>query len=322
MSFKACELSFLRLEDEEKAVKCFRSDVIEGLCRKEKALSSTYFYDTVGSDLYAKITELEEYYLTGCEMEIFKTQAKDIIDNHLKDLGKLSQTINVVDLGAGDGGKTKVLLQALVQANLNFQYIPIDISQRSMELLFKSFSHHFTETPIDIHGVVGNFSEAGEVEFLSTIKNSLNPGDLFMLGTDLRKDPRVTLQAYSDSLGVTREFNLNLLTRMNRELNMDFDRSKFIHYASYDPTKEAALSFLISTEAQTVSMKLDNASGGKGGHQNFEFQFEAYEAIHTETSRKYTVTSIHEKLESVGFEIEGTYYDSHCWFADSVAAVR
>ncbi|KAI0565165.1 Histidine-specific methyltransferase SAM-dependent [Gracilaria domingensis] len=304
-------------------------------------------YQCVWIDIYADITELEEYYLTGCEMEILRTQSAKIVKNHFKDLDG-SQTINIIELGAGDGRKIKVLLEVLIDAEVDFEYIPVDISRRAMELLFKSLGHHFEDKPINVHGIVGeyvecvqhvvsssnrktvvlflgsslgNFSEESEAEFLRTIRNSLKPGDLFMVGTDIKKDPRITLRAYSDSLGVTRDFNLNLLTRMNQELNMDFNRSKFIHYASYDPIHGAALSFLISTEAQTVSMKPENSTQGSDGSETLEFNFEAYEAIHTETSRKYTVSSIHKSLESAGFDVEETYFDSRRWFADSVAAV-
>lgn len=291
--------------------------------------------------------DLEEYYLTGCEMEILRTHSKAIVENHLGDVSD-SEIINVIELGAGDGRKTRVFLTALVIAGVKFEYIPIDISYRAMTLLGKSLEHHFERDALSVHGIVaeyiegiqfvvdsrprkslvlflgsslGNFSKSGGVAFLREIGSTLKQGDLFMIGTDLKKNPEMTLRAYSDSLGVTRKFNLNLLSRMNRELGTTFDLKKFKHYASYDPMDGTAVSYLISTEKQTVYMNTSGATGNGDEPERHEFVFEAYEAIHTESSRKYTVESMHSALNSIGFAVQETYYDSQHWFADTVAKV-
>lgn len=291
--------------------------------------------------------DLEEYYLTGCEMEILRTQSSTIIENHLGDVSD-SDIINVIELGAGDGRKTRVFLTALINAGVKFEYIPIDISHRAMTLLAKSLEHHFEEDNLSVHGVVaeyiegirfvvesrprkslvlflgssiGNFGQADGTAFLRQVGSTLKHEDLFIIGTDLKKNPEMTLRAYSDSLGVTRKFNMNLLSRMNRELGTTFDPKKFKHYASYNPMDGIAASYLVSTDNQTVHMNTSCETGNGAQVETHEFIFKAYEAIHTEYSCKYTAEGIHKTLNSVGFEVQQTYYDSQNWFADTVAQV-
>lgn len=301
--------------------------------------------------MYAKITELEEYYLTQKEKEIFEAHAEDIVKQFRSFNAR--EPVNIVELGAGDGRKTKILLQALMKQKVLFEYIPIDISRQAMADLFEAMGSVFKDQPLMVHGIVGdyvqavrhtvalhpnrrtivlfigssigNFSQGEAVEFLRELHANLNPKDLLLLGCDLQKDYEIMRRAYSDSLGVTRDFNLNLLTRMNRELHMNIKTANFQHFASYNPMRGAMESYLVSSKAHTVTMKPSAAceesghnSDSAGGHQ---FKFHRYEPIYLECSHKYTEQQVSEMLASAGFQMTAAYTDLEEWFLDSVAYV-
>lgn len=308
---------------------CFAEDVRQGLSAKAKYLSSKYFYDDHGSRLFRQIMELPEYYLTRSETEVFERRKKEIIEvfsaNH--------QSFDLIELGAGDGTKTAIMIDALLKKGIRFNYFPVDISAKALEMLTGKFETEFPQLSIKavhadyVQGLnllkakskqakivfflgsnIGNFTLETGIEFLKQIKSAVNKNDLLLIGFDLQKDPQIIRQAYNDAQGVTAAFNLNLLTRINRELGADFDINKFAHHPTYDEFDGAARSFLISREKQTVFIKALNS----------EFNFEKCEPIYMEISQKYNFTSINEIAEKSGFEVVQNFLDDNCYFTDSL----
>ncbi len=309
----------------------FASEVLVGLSKTPKRLSSRYFYDERGSRLFQKIMDLPEYYLTACEFEILRSQ-KEVFSAYI---GR--EPFNLVELGAGDGRKTSILLEHFLEEKFTFQYIPIDISEASMRTLTNLLNAKFPELICD--GIVaeyfnglkwlnkmdarrnmvlflgsnlGNFDKAHARAFLHNLWNALNNGDFTVVGFDLKKDIGLMLKAYNDSEGITAEFNLNLLRRINRELGGNFDLKKFLFHSSYDVFTGAMESYLVSKEKQTVVIKDISQS----------FAFEAWEPIHTEYSYKYLESDIQELAAETGFVIEEQLHDSKKYFVDSIWRVQ
>jgi len=331
MSAKYQVLTHKDLDRVESLDQAFASDVLVGLSKIPKRLSSRYFYDKRGSRLFQKIMGLPEYYLTACEFDILKSQT-DVFSSLIE-----GESFNLVELGAGDGRKTSILLEHFLKMSCDFQYIPIDISEASMETLSSHLSDKFPE--LTSNGIVaeyfdglkwlnymnsqrnmvlflgsnlGNFDKAHSRAFLHNLWNALNDGDYVVIGFDLKKDIKLMLKAYNDSEGVTAEFNLNLLRRINRELGGNFDLSKFQFHSSYDVLSGAMESYLVSKEKQTVFIKEISQS----------FSFEAWESIHTEYSYKYLESDIQELAAETGFVIEQQLYDSRKYFVDSIWRVQ
>jgi len=309
----------------------FSSDVLVGLSRSPKELPSRYFYDEKGSRLFQKITELPEYYLTNCENEILNTQ-KNKISSLME-----GQVFNLVELGAGDGRKTSILISHFLKKKLKFKYIPIDISESAMNSLInfmnKKFSNLTTEGIVAEYfdGVkwlnqlnsnrnlvlflgsnLGNFNRINSNVFLHNLWNSLNSGDYVIIGFDLKKKIDIMLKAYNDSKGITSEFNLNLLHRINQELGGNFDLENFRHYASYDVFTGAMESYLVSLRQQTVFIKEIGQT----------FSFEPWEPIHTEYSYKYLESDVEKLAADTGFIIQEQLFDSKKYFLDSIWLVQ
>ncbi len=307
----------------------FADDVRTGLTSTPKRLSSKYFYDAKGDELFCSIMACPEYYLTDCEMEIFTTQSNAILDVALNG----STTIDVVELGPGDASKSVHLLRALTQRASDVSYYPVDISTNIIDILertlpeavpglqIKGRSGDFVEMVHAITGVsdhpklilflgstIGNLTFNESRAFFAALRSTMRKDDMLLVGFDLQKDPQTILAAYSDAQGVTRDFNLNLLTRMNSELGATFDESTFDHYPMYDPELGACKSFLVSSIAQTVHI----------ASLNLDVRFAAHECIHTEVSQKYTLEQI-ENFGSVGgFESVKIFTDSKGWFVDAL----
>ncbi|HEX8565440.1 MAG TPA: L-histidine N(alpha)-methyltransferase [Pyrinomonadaceae bacterium] len=313
----------------------FASDVLEGLSASPKFLSSKYFYDDEGSRLFQEIMKLPEYYLTGAEFEIFSTQAKEIYQafTDSENDGNEIKSFDLIELGAGDGTKTAVLIDYFLKRNADFTYIPIDISAEAQRRLTESFRAKFSglsvqaevgdyfeilETLKDVSrkpkillflgSNIGNFSRAESIEFFKNLSVVMDRKDLLFIGFDLQKDPRTILRAYDDSRGITARFNLNLLTRINRELGGDFNLENFSHYAVYRPVECAARSFLISRKRQTVCIAALNRS----------FEFKAWEPIFMEISQKYNLEMIDELASESGFRVIRNFFDSRNFYADSL----
>lgn len=309
----------------------FALDVLVGLSETRKALSSRHFYDSRGSELFRTITRLPEYYLSDCELEILQNQTERIVEN------AGSEPFNLVELGAGFGRKTKILLKHLNESGLDFSYVPIDISESAMKELVDSCSelfpnlrttglvseyfgglkwlnnrHQKRNFVIFLGSSIGNFTHAEARIFLRNLWSSLHADDLAMIGFDLKKDIELLLAAYNDSRGVTAEFNLNVLRRINDELGGDFDLSKFRHFGTYDVFSGAMESYLVSLEQQTVYIEAIGRT----------FEFAPWEPIHTEYSYKYLIEDIERLAAETGFSVEEHLFDSRKYFADSIWRTR
>jgi L-histidine N-alpha-methyltransferase len=309
----------------------FSTDVLIGLSQMPKRLSSRYFYDAKGSRLFQNIMDLPEYYLTSCEFEILHAKKKQIARF------LAGEPFHLIELGAGDGRKTRTLLEFFQTKDFKFQYIPIDISLSAMKILIRFLNEQFPS--LEARGLVadyfqglkwlnsvenkknfvlflgsniGNFDKAHARAFLHNLWHSLNNGDYVLIGFDLKKDIQTMRKAYDDSTGVTAQFNLNLLRRINRELGGNFDLKKFRFYSSYDVFSGAMESYLVSLQKQEVFIEQIGQS----------FFFEAWEPIHTEYSYKYLESDIVGLAAETGFAIEEQLYDSRKYFVDSIWRVK
>jgi len=307
----------------------FATDVLAGLSARPKHLSSKYFYDDEGSRLFQEIMKLPEYYLTGCELEIFERQADDIFKAFVNG----SNAFDLIELGAGDGTKTAVLISHFLARDADISYSPIDISQEALDALTTKFATEFPALRMDakqgdyfhilkslknsrglrkvlmfLGSNIGNFSRDQSVEFFCHLREVMNPNDLLFIGFDLEKDPHVIANAYDDAAGVTAAFNLNLLARINRELGADFDLDKFVHYANYRPIEGSARSYLISREKQEVHVAALKRN----------FQFEQWEAVFMEISQKYTIRMIEDLAADSGFAIKRNFFDGRNYYCDSL----
>jgi L-histidine N-alpha-methyltransferase len=311
----------------------FAADVLVGLSSFPKYLSSKYFYDDEGSRLFQQIMKLPEYYLTGCELEIFETQAGEIFQSFVNG----GSGFDLIELGAGDGTKTAVLIEHFLKKGADISYSPIDISQIALDHLTDKFRTAFPKLPMTpgqgdyfdtlrswkhsgdrrkvllfLGSNIGNYSREQSIDFFRSLRAVMNDDDLLFVGFDLQKDPHVIAAAYDDSQGVTARFNLNLLTRINRELGGNFDLDNFIHYANYRPNEGSARSFLISREVQTVHISAVNR----------DFQFDQWESIFMEISQKYNMRMIESLAVESGFEIKGNFFDRRRYYCDSLWRLR
>lgn len=308
----------------------FAQDVLKGLSASPKSIPSKYFYDDRGSKLFEEIMKLEEYYPTNCEWQIFRNHKQEILEA----LG--GKSFSLVDLGAGDAEKTKVLLHHFAEAKADFNYAPIDISKDILEKLLSNLeeelpaletqavvaeyfdaldwlskNHSRRKLVLFMGGNIGNFPKEAAIDFLRKMHEVLAPDDLLLIGIDLKKEPKKIVRAYDDSKGVTAAFNYNLLARINNELGGNFNLDQWRHYASYNPVTGAMESFLVSLRDQEVFI----------GELNKSFSFEAYEAVHTEYSYKYTRKEVAAMAEDSGFELI-TNYGCDIPFIDSLWRVR
>ncbi|MCE7056118.1 L-histidine N(alpha)-methyltransferase [Algoriphagus sp. AGSA1] len=305
----------------------FAQDVMLGLNSKPKTLPSKYFYDAKGDKLFQQIMALPEYYLTRKEYEILEGLHQEILANILA----LKKPFNLVELGAGDGLKTKILLRFLVNNKIAFSYYPVDFSGSVLEELEQSLAQELPGlevTPIQstyrdslrhqewengnpnlilfLGANIGNFGVEEAKNIVDHLRVGTKKGDQVLLGFDLKKNPQTILDAYHDAQGVTREFNLNLLDRINRELGGDFDLESFVHWPSYDPVSGECRSHLVSKKSQLVSIEALNQT----------FDFEAYECIFTEISKKYSFSEINALALSGGFQVIENFTDSEGYFSD------
>jgi len=307
----------------------FKNDINNGLSANEKALPSKYFYDKIGDALFVKIMNLPEYYLTRAEFDIFKNQTQAIIDA----LNIAPNTyFELIELGAGDGTKTKELLKVLSSKNYDFEYVPIDISTNALDQLesrltvelpavkvAKKQGDYFSvlenlknsnhpKVVLFLGSNIGNLTDTEAETFISNLSDSLNTKDKVLLGIDLIKPQHIVLPAYNDSSGVTKAFNFNLLHRINEELDANFIIDQFSHAPEYSETTGIAKSYIVSDKDQNVTI----------GALNKTFQFKTGEKIHTETSRKYNDTLLRSILENSELVITDKLLDSKKYFADYV----
>jgi len=290
----------------------FRQDVLAGLSMHRKSLPCRWLYDERGSELFEQITHLKEYYPTRVETGILRTNAAEIA-------AFVGKGATLIEYGAGAGIKTEILISALEAPRL---YVPVDISGDFLDQAVISLRHRFPtigiwpivadftgdfEIPAGIPSkgrsaffpgsTIGNLDYAETVSFLRRVHRHVGAKGTVVVGADLTKDIRILLAAYNDRQGVTAAFNLNLLARVNRELDGDFRLERFAHEARWNSGNSAVEMHLVSLEAQTVTV------------DGQRFDFEAGESIHTETSRKYTVSTLSAIVESAGWYIEEMWTD-------------
>jgi dimethylhistidine N-methyltransferase len=305
----------------------FARDVLEGLTRTPKSLPSKYFYDEEGSRLFRQIMELPEYYLTRCESEI--------LQNHRQELAGLlaGGRFNLVELGAGDGRKTKVLLEHFLDEELDFRYVPIDICEAAVKDLVGNLKQcwaHLSSVGLTaeyfeglrwlserkeqrnlvlfLGSNIGNFNQDEMRVFLHNVREALNEGDFLLIGFDLIKDVPLIEKAYNDSQGITAQFNLNLLRRINRELGGNFRPDRFRFFSQYDRFSGAVVSYLISGRKQIVEVERLNRS----------FTFEDGEPILTERSQKYLELEVVRLAQETGFAVVRQMKDQRGYFLDSL----
>ena len=305
----------------------FLKEVLEDLSKKPKRLNPKYFYDEAGDKLFQQIMNSKEYYPTNCELEIFQEKTEDlamVLKNGFDDF-------DLIEMGAGDATKSRYLLKELLRQKVTFTYMPIDISTTMIEHLESTLEDEIKGLKVEglngeyfemlkyvntisrkkkvilfLGGNIGNFEVAEANVFCRQLKSYLQPGDLVLIGFDLKKHPRIIRAAYNDKEGFTKEFNLNLLRRINRELGADFEIGQFEHYPSYDPATGECRSYLISLKDQVVHLN---------GHKII---FTKNEFISMEISQKYSLEETDQMALRSEFIPIKHFLDSKRWFLDAV----
>jgi L-histidine Nalpha-methyltransferase len=304
---------------------------LQGLSAQPKFLPSWLFYDAAGSQLFEAITRLPEYYLTSSEHAIFSRHAEEMIAATAGILDE--QPLSVVELGAGSASKTIVLLRALIARQERALYMPVDISEAALRWASKNVrsalptidvqpicSEITNENSLDlpeegrrlalyIGSSIGNFDPPDAADLLLWLRTQLQPGDALLLGTDMVKNAAPLLAAYNDAAGITAQFNKNVLARLNRELQANFDLMSFDHRAIWN------------AHASRMEMHLDSKCDQLVHMQALErsFAFRRGESIHTENSYKFQPDTVEDLLMRGGFQLERSWYDEHRWFGVHLA---
>jgi len=300
----------------------FADDVRSGLTSSPKGLHPKYFYDELGSQLFEAICRLPEYYLTRAESEILSRYADEAIK-------RVPSPVSLVELGSGSATKTRYLIEAIFRRQSELHYQPVDISPTALEASARDLldtytglritgyageyhssltsmrdnpgprSHHEKILALFLGSNIGNFTPAEAKAFLQDVRQIMKPGDGLLLGADLKKDPAKLVAGYDDVLGVTAAFNLNLLLRINRELNGEFDLSTFRHKAIYNEEQSRIEMHLVSTVRQSIPI---NSLG-------VDIEFCAGESIHTENSYKFDRTQLATMADSARFTLTESWRD-------------
>ncbi len=297
-------------------------EISYGLSRRKKFINPKFFYDKTGSALFEKICSQPEYYLTRIEMKILDAIASELPRFLVGDYA-------LVELGSGSSTKTRKLLQAISENQTELEYYPIDISeilrdsstrlhddfdnlkitgiidQYEPALEFVKSIHHLNKIIAFLGSSLGNFEPEAASKFLTRIRNCMRKGDLLLLGLDLIKDEKILKRAYNDSNGITARFNLNLLSRINREHDADFDLEKFEHYATYNKKFNRIEMYLRSKIKQNVNIS----------DLDLVLKFRKGELIQTEYSYKYNFRRIHQMAKKNGLRLLKMWTDSDNQFA-------
>jgi L-histidine Nalpha-methyltransferase len=312
----------------ESAAMPFADDVRAGLTARPKTLPPKYFYDELGSTLFEAICLLPEYYLTRAESEILTAHAAEIMN----EVGPA----RLIELGSGSAVKTRYLIEAGLHQRSALEYSAIDISPSALEATAKALSGEYPGLTVRSYegdyyeglrqlprdGVVtagrrqialalflgsniGNFDPPEALRFLRAIRSVLSSGDALLLGTDRKKDRAMLEAAYADALGVTAAFNLNILSRINRELGGHFDLHGFSHRAFYDEAAGRVEMHLVSQSTQRVAVDM----------LGLDVSFIAGETIWTESSYKFSNDDILRMAQESGFALERVWSDSQARFA-------
>ncbi|HLN20705.1 MAG TPA: L-histidine N(alpha)-methyltransferase [Bacteroidales bacterium] len=304
------------------------ADTLKGLTASPKHLFPKYFYDKRGSEIFGEITRMPGYYLTKAEKEIFDVYGKVIaskINSHMP--------LKLIELGSGDGLKTKILIGHLSAMNADLCFMPVDISKNANDEILESVKKEFpgvTIRPVTtdyfriagriepVRGTkqailflgsnIGNIEKREMNQFFGNISDIMMPGDNLLIGFDMKKSPSVIMKAYNDAHGITTRFNLNLLERLNREAGMNFVISMFEHHTSYDPVSGEVRSYIVSTMEHTVFSSVLGTS----------FQFREWEPVFMEMSKKFDFDEIYSLASSYGFSIIENFSDKREYFTDSL----
>jgi L-histidine N-alpha-methyltransferase len=300
------------------------AEVLNGLTAQPKTLSPWLFYDQAGSQLFEEITELPEYYVTRTERNILALHADEIVS-----AAAAGRDLSIIELGAGTATKTGLLLNAAVGLQGSVTYYPIDVSATALEeararleaelpevtvepivadytegMRQNSAAHFGRRLVLYIGSSIGNFSPADAMEVLRGVRSQLLPGDSLLLGTDMVKDTRLLLAAYDDAAGVTGRFNMNLLVRINRDLDANFNPQLFRHQARWNQQQSRIEMHLESLLAQKVSVRA----------LDLQVRFRLGETIHTENSYKFTDEQVLALLTRAGFKLRQQWSDAKGWF--------
>jgi L-histidine N-alpha-methyltransferase len=304
-----------------------RADVASGLTATPKHLPPKWFYDEAGSELFDKITRLEEYYPTEAERQALQSAVGEIVE--------LSGADTLVELGSGSSDKTRVLLDALDAAGRLQRYVPLDVSPSALREAARSLVERYPSLLIDavvgdfdrhlgliprpptsgrrmlafLGGTIGNYPPSPRRHLLADIAGALDPGETLLLGTDLVKDTARLVHAYDDDAGVTAAFNRNVLAVVNRELDADFDLSQFEHVARWNPAGEWIEMWLRSSSDQSVRVAA----------LDLEVVFAEGEEMLTEISAKFRRDGVEAELHTAGFELIGWWTDPQGDFALSLS---
>ena len=289
----------------DSAAQALRRDVRDGLAQTPKSLPPKWFYDSVGSDLFDQITRLPEYYPTRAEAQILRARSAEI--------AAASGADTLVELGSGTSEKTRMLLDALRDNGALRRFIPFDVDAGvlnaagsaigreypgiEIEAVCGDFEEHLGKIPrvgrrlvVFLGSTIGNLTPGPRTDFLSTLADTLQPGDSLLLGTDLVKDTGRLVRAYDDSAGVTAQFNRNVLAVVNRELDADFDLDAFEHVAKWNADEERIEMWLRAATAQRVRVaRLD-----------MTVDFAAGEEMLTEVSCKFRSDGVAAELATAG----------------------
>ena len=301
-------------------------EVREGLAATPKHLPCKLLYDEIGSALFEAITELPEYYLTRTERDILETYAAEIVE-------QAGPGLTLVELGAGTATKTSVLIEELLRRQPRALFYPIDVSPSALSEGARQLGERFPGLRVNpiladytggvpalsrilgrklvlyIGSSIGNFEPCQSIQMLRRIRRSLRSGDALLLGADYAKSPKVLLPAYNDAQGVTAAFSRNILARLNRELDADFDLERFRHLALWNRRASRMEIYLESTAPQSVFIAA----------LDLDLSFAAGERIHTENSYKYTDAMIQTILRDSGFRLEQSWRDRRNWFGVHLA---
>jgi L-histidine Nalpha-methyltransferase len=308
----------------------FAEDVRRGLTAEKKSLPPKYFYDELGSRLFEAICLLPEYYLTRAESEIFARRAGEIAGAAAR-----GTAVTLFELGSGSATKTRRVVEALLRRQPRLTYVPVDISPAALEESALSLLRDYPALSVSAYAAdydaalpriresldadtralvlflgsnIGNFDRAEARDFLRRVRGVLRAGDRLLVGADLKKDPAALEAAYDDALGVTAAFNLNLLARINRELDADFDVRAFRHVAVYDEREGRVEMHLESERAQRVRIRA----------LSLDLNFRDGERVHTENSYKYDLAGLSALAAETGFECEQTWLDAGEQFSSNL----
>ncbi len=306
----------------------FAQEVETGLTSSPKSLPCRYLYDEEGSQLFEEICQLPEYYPTRAEAQILQERAQEVAS-------QFSEAISLVELGSGSAAKTRILMEALLHRHGKLRYVPVDVSRTMLEessqdllqaypdlevlAIAGEYHHGFPHLKAQsdrrklilwLGGTLGNMERPEAVSFLRTVRDAMSPGDLLLIGVDLRKDRTVLEKAYDDSQGVTSRFNRNILARINRELKGNFDLDTFRYSAVYDEEAGRVEMCLVSELAQQVSIE----------RLGMKVSLEAEEAIYTENSYKYSLPEIQALAADAGLRVEQQWLDDGSRFSSNLMA--